>query len=111
MSRPEPEVEVPTGDVKKGAKLFKGKCAQCHTINAGGPTKQGPNLHALIGRVRTGGGLRLLGCEQGEWHRLVRQAPVRVPPEPKEVHPGDKDGLRGDQEGEGARRSYRLHGE
>ncbi|ETW34305.1 hypothetical protein PFTANZ_04985 [Plasmodium falciparum Tanzania (2000708)] len=33
MSRPEPQVQVPEGDYKKGAKLFKAKCAQCHTIN------------------------------------------------------------------------------
>merc|ERR1711990_462359 len=46
----EPDVEVPAGDAKKGAKLFKGKCAQCHTIDKGGNDKQGPNLWAIIGR-------------------------------------------------------------
>jgi len=50
MSRPEPDVEVPAGDVKKGAKLFKSKCAQCHTANEGGLTKQGPNLYGILGR-------------------------------------------------------------
>ncbi|KAI4835958.1 cytochrome c [Plasmodium brasilianum] len=48
--RPEPQVEVPAGDYKKGAKLFKAKCAQCHTINKGGAVKQGPNLHGFYGR-------------------------------------------------------------
>lgn len=50
MSRAEPEVDVPGGDAKKGAKLFKAKCAQCHTIDKGGAAKQGPNLHSIFGR-------------------------------------------------------------
>ena len=33
-----------------GAKLFKAKCATCHTCNEGGPNKQGPNLYGVIGR-------------------------------------------------------------
>eukprot|EP00386_Alphamonas_edax_P016322 GDKI01049834.1.p2 GENE.GDKI01049834.1~~GDKI01049834.1.p2 ORF type:complete len:116 (+),score=36.30 GDKI01049834.1:91-438(+) len=50
MSKPEPDVVVPPGDATKGAKIFKGKCAQCHTINKGGSVKQGPNLWGFIGR-------------------------------------------------------------
>merc|ERR1711957_72699 len=46
----EPDIEVPAGDVKKGAKLFKAKCAQCHTIEKGGNAKQGPPLWGLFGR-------------------------------------------------------------
>ena len=38
------------GDPIQGAKLFKAKCATCHTINEGGPNKQGPNLFSVIGR-------------------------------------------------------------
>lgn len=39
-----------TGDAKKGAGLFKTRCAQCHTLDAGGGNKIGPALHGLFGR-------------------------------------------------------------
>jgi hypothetical protein len=38
------------GDVKKGANLFKTRCAQCHTLGEGEGNKIGPNLHGLFGR-------------------------------------------------------------
>merc|ERR1719276_297884 len=38
------------GDAAKGAKTFKTKCAQCHTVVAAEGHKQGPNLAGLIGR-------------------------------------------------------------
>ena len=38
------------GKAENGAKLFKAKCATCHTANGGGPNKQGPNLFGVIGR-------------------------------------------------------------
>jgi len=37
------------GDVKKGAALFKTKCATCHSCTPGGPTMQGPNLFGIMG--------------------------------------------------------------
>ena len=39
-----------SGDVKKGASLFKTRCAQCHAVEASGGNKIGPNLHGLFGR-------------------------------------------------------------
>lgn len=38
------------GDTKKGANLFKTRCAQCHTLDDSGGGKIGPTLKGLFGR-------------------------------------------------------------
>ena len=43
-------MDIENGNAINGAKLFKAKCSTCHTINEGGPNKQGPNLFNVIGR-------------------------------------------------------------
>lgn len=35
----------------KGAKIFKTKCSQCHSIDEGGSGKQGPNLHGIYNKL------------------------------------------------------------
>lgn len=41
---------VPAGDAEKGKKIFKQRCLQCHTTDAAGGNKTGPNLAGIVGR-------------------------------------------------------------
>ncbi|MBY0292878.1 MAG: cytochrome c family protein [Alphaproteobacteria bacterium] len=40
-----------SASAEKGAQVFK-KCASCHTIDAGGANRVGPNLHNIVGAQR-----------------------------------------------------------
>ena len=40
--------KAPAGDPEKGAKIFKLKCAQCHTATENGGHKQGKCIYKYI---------------------------------------------------------------
>ncbi|WOL12685.1 cytochrome c-like [Canna indica] len=42
--------EAPPGDPRAGEKIFRAKCAHCHTVEKGAAHKHGPNLHGLFGK-------------------------------------------------------------
>ncbi len=46
---PAPAAASPSGDAALGQKVFN-KCRACHTLEAGGPDRVGPNLNGVFGR-------------------------------------------------------------
>jgi cytochrome c len=46
-----------SGDASRGQRLFNQQCRACHTLEQGGASAAGPNLHGLFGRkAGTAGG-------------------------------------------------------
>ncbi|EGU86504.1 hypothetical protein FOXB_02974 [Fusarium oxysporum f. sp. conglutinans Fo5176] len=82
---------MPGGDIKKGANLFKTRCAQCHTVEKDGGNKIGPALSGLFGR-KTGSveGYAYTGAnkEKGiEWNDQTLSVYLE---NPKKYIPGTK---------------------
>lgn len=72
------------GDSKKGASLFKTRCAQCHTVESGGGNKIGPALHGLFGR-KTGSvdGFAYTDANKGKGITWEESTLVRITRSPK----------------------------
>lgn len=50
MSVVSPQAFAQSGDPAKGQRVFNQQCRACHTVEKGGASVAGPNLHGVFGR-------------------------------------------------------------
>ena len=78
------------GDAEAGQKAFS-VCKACHTVEAGGPNRVGPNLHGVVGRAAGAlDGFRYSDAIKGAgfaWDEATLDAYLK---DPKGAVPGNK---------------------
>ncbi len=79
------------GDAANGAKLFKSKCALCHTIEKDGGHKQGPSLYGIVGRpAGTAPGFNYTDANKNSGITWTEDDLFKYLADPKKYIPGTK---------------------
>jgi cytochrome c len=79
------------GNETRGERLFNQQCKACHTLEKGGASTAGPNLHGLLGRkAGTGGGYQSSDAMKNSGIVWDDKALVEYLKNPKGKVPGTK---------------------